>query len=58
MYEYSEEDYQKLKEALHKAQSIAYGRPDIFQYYQNELSHHIANFLLKGHYQEKSKPCE
>ena len=44
--EYTEEAYQELEAALIRSQSMAFGRPDQYQFYQNELSQHIASFLL------------
>jgi hypothetical protein len=46
-FNYSDEDYKKLETALDHASAVCYGRPDQFQYYQNELNIEIAKFLLK-----------
>lgn len=45
-YTYTEKDYQDLQEALDNSNRVSCGRPDQYQYYQNELSKAIANFLL------------
>lgn len=45
-YVYTEKDYEILEEALNKSNQICYGRPDQFQFYQNELTKAIAHFLL------------
>jgi hypothetical protein len=37
-FEYTERDYQELEAALMRSDSISYGRPDQYQFYQNELS--------------------
>lgn len=52
-YEYTEEDYKELEDALKKTEMVCYGRPDQFQYYQNELSKTIARFLLKPYLHPK-----
>jgi hypothetical protein len=56
-YQYTKEDYEALKMALLKSNAINYGRPDQFQYYQNELSKAVAIFLLKP-YIESMKETE
>ena len=53
-YEYTENDYKELQEALDRSNMVSFGRPDQFQYYQNELSKHIAAFLLTPYWMEKS----
>ena len=47
MEDHTDSEYQELEAALMRAVSISHGRPDQFQYYQNELTQHIAYFLLK-----------
>jgi hypothetical protein len=44
---YSEEEFDQLATALRNTEMISCGRPDMFQYYQNELTKHVARFLLK-----------
>lgn len=44
---YTDADYQELEASLMRSDQICYGRPDQFQYYQNELSKALAHFLLK-----------
>jgi hypothetical protein len=46
-FNYTDEDYKKLETALDHASAVCYGRPDQFQYYQNELTIEITKFLLK-----------
>jgi len=52
-YGYTEQEFKALEEALEKTNLVCYGRPDQFQYYQNELSKTIANFLLKPYWRSK-----
>ncbi len=54
-YRYTDSDYQELEAALIRAESVAYGRPDQFQYYQNELNKEIAHFLLRPYKIENMK---
>jgi hypothetical protein len=44
------EDFQDLHEALLNCERICNGRPDIYQYYQNELSKTLARFILKPYF--------
>ena len=53
MEEYTNVEYQELEAALMRAESISHGRPDQFQFYQNELAHHLAYFLLKPYKMKK-----
>ena len=57
-YKYSDEDYEELETALSRSEMISFGRPDQFQYYQNELSKCIARFLLKPYLAEKIKETD
>jgi hypothetical protein len=52
-FEYTENDYQELEAALMRSNAVSYGRPDQYQYYQNELSKHIASFLLRPYRMKK-----
>ena len=52
-FKYKDEDYDRLQEAFTKTNQICYGRPDQFQFYQNELSKAIAYFLLLPYYHQK-----
>lgn len=54
-FNYSECDYDELEAALMRAESVSHGRPDQYQYYQNELSRHLAYFLLKPYKMSKLK---
>jgi len=54
-YVYTDKDFQDLQEALDKSNMICYGRPDQFQYYQNELSKNIARFLLLPYLEKRKK---
>lgn len=47
------ENIKKLEISLKNSQQICNGRPDIYQYYQNELTQEIAKFLIKSYYQIK-----
>jgi hypothetical protein len=53
--DYTDNDYDELEAALFRSQAIKYGSPDQYQYYQNELSKHIATFLLKPYLKSKIK---
>ena len=44
---YTASDFQELEASLMRSESIGFGRPDQFQYYQNELTKDIATFLLR-----------
>lgn len=48
-----DKDYQDLMESLRQANSIANGRPDHFQYQQNQLLRDVVNFLLKPYLERK-----
>ncbi len=52
-YEYTDSDYQELDAALKRASSVSCGAPDRYQFHQNELSKHIAYFLLKPYNMKK-----
>jgi hypothetical protein len=56
-YKYTDEDYKELEKAHMNSNLICYGRPDQFQYYQNELSQAIATFIMKP-YQYKNQKKE
>jgi|GEM_PF-2768016 hypothetical protein len=53
--DYSINDYQELEAALSRAEMISHGAPDRYQYFQNELSKHIAYFLLLPYRKQKLK---
>ena len=53
MEEYSDNSYQVLEAALLRAESAAHRSPDQYQYYQNELTKHMACFLLLRYKQKK-----
>jgi len=42
--------YKKLLENYKKSNLVMYGRPDMFQYHQNELNQSIAEFLLQPYW--------
>lgn len=44
--EFTPEQYAQLAEALARAESVQFGRPDMFQYFQNELSKIVARLVL------------
>ena len=50
---YLDTEYQELEAALMRAVSISHGRPDQFQFYQNELTRHLAHFILKPYRMKK-----
>lgn len=52
-FKYCDADYDRLQDMLNKSNQIAYGRPDQFQFYQNELSKAVAYFLLLPYYHKK-----
>lgn len=57
-YEYTISDFKELEAALMRSGSVSHGSPDRYQYYQNELSKHIANFLLKPYQTRKLEKKE
>lgn len=47
LYKNLESDlYKNLEEVYNAARSVRHGRPDLFQFHQNELCHAIAQFIL------------
>jgi len=52
-YKYTDEDYIELEKAYDSANMICNGRPDQFQYHQNQLSYSVAIFLLKPYWYKK-----
>jgi hypothetical protein len=48
----TEQQYQQLAEALARAEGVQFGRPDMFQYFQNELSKAVARFVLAPYLQQ------
>lgn len=54
-FKYTDEHYEALGIALNNSNLISCGRPDQFQYYQNELSKAIANFLLIPYWEKQNK---
>ncbi len=54
-YVYAEKDYEALQEALYRSNDVRYARPDQFQYYQNQLSQSIANFLLIPYWESQNE---
>lgn len=49
-YNFTLEDYEPLYKALNQANLVCNGAPDRYQFYQNELTKAIAEFLLKPYY--------
>lgn len=49
-YNFTIEDYKPLMEAFQDSRTVANGAPDRYQFYQNELTKSIAEFLLKPYY--------
>ena len=57
-FQYTDNDYDELDAALNRSNAISHGRPDQYQYYQNELSKYIAHFLLKPYYVKNLKKID
>ena len=57
-FHHTEQDYYELEAALMRSENIVLGRPDQYQYYQNQLSKHIASFLLKPYLLKKEKQLD
>lgn len=54
-YQYTDEDYKSLEDALVQSELICNGRPDIYQYYQNQLNKSIARFILKPYFEKEKQ---
>lgn len=52
---FNEEEYKTLNEALARTEAVSLGRPDMFQYFQNELSKTIARLILAPFYQQQKE---